>query len=205
MSDSLDLLTERRSIRRYQARRIPEELVRDVLTAAGWAPSAHNAQPWRFIVLVDSKIKRLLAEAMAKAWAADMAKDGTEIEHEEFNLRIERFAEAPALILACLSMEGMSKYSDAERQKVEHDLALASLAAAVENLLLAANSKSLGACWFCAPAFCKETVRQVLGIPADVEPQALIALGYPAEEPVAPLRKHIGDFCFRDGWGRSFG
>ena len=46
----------------------------EVLVAAGWAPSAHNAQPCRFIVLADQSVKRLLAKAMAKSWATDIAK-----------------------------------------------------------------------------------------------------------------------------------
>ncbi len=74
MSHLLDELRERRSVRKYQARPVPEELIREVLEAAGWAPSAHNAQPWRFIVLSDPQVKRRLAEAMAEAWAADMDK-----------------------------------------------------------------------------------------------------------------------------------
>ena len=205
MSHLLDELRERRSVRKYQARPVPEELIREVLEAAGWAPSAHNAQPWRFIVLADPQVKRRLAEAMAKAWAADMAKDGVSVEPETVKLRVERFADAPALVLACFCMEGMARLPDAERQGLERDLALQSLAAAMQNMLLAADSLGLGACWFCAPSFCKQTVRETLEIPSEVEPEALIALGYPAEEPPAPERKRVGDYCFKDRWGRSFG
>ena len=172
--------------------------------AAGWAPSAHNAQPWRFIVIADAQVKRELAGAMAKTWAADIAKESVSVEPEIFRLRMERFATAPALIMACLSMDSMAKFSDDEKQGCERDLAVQSVAAALENLLLAAHSMRLGACWFCAPAFCKGTVRQVLGIPAQVEPQALIALGYPAEEPPVPPRKHLSEYCFRDKWGEKF-
>ena len=43
-----------------------KSLIEEVLVAAGWAPSAHNAQPWRFIVLADASVKRELAEAMAE-------------------------------------------------------------------------------------------------------------------------------------------
>ena len=201
MSHLLDELRGRRSVRKYQARPVPQELIKEVLLAAGWAPSAHNAQPWRFIVLVDPRLKRRLAETMANAWAADMAKEGTTVEPDTFKLRVERFATTPTLMLACLSMEGMIKFPDVERQRCERDLAMQSLAAALQNLLLAAQSLGLGACWFCAPAFCKETVREVLEIPDEVEPEALIAIGYPAEEPSTPPRKQLGDYCFKDRWG----
>jgi len=130
-----------------------------------------------------------------------MTKDGVAVEPGQFRLRIERFAQAPALILVCMSMEGMVMQPDPQRREVERDLALQSLAAAVENLLLSIHSLGLGACWFCAPAFCKETVSEALKIPRDVEPEALIALGYPAEERVVPARKSLGEYCFLNQWG----
>jgi len=202
MSNLFDVIRERRSVRKYQARPVPQEVIEEALAAACWAPSAHNAQPWRFIVLADASVKRELAEAMAESWAADMAKDGKVIEPEKRKVRVERFATAPVLILACLTMDGMRKFPDERRQNSERDLAMQSLGAALQNLLLAAHAKGLGACWFCAPAFCKETVRKVLKIPEEVEPEALIAMGYPAEKPPVPPRKLLGDYCFKDKWGR---
>jgi F420 biosynthesis protein FbiB-like protein len=204
MSHASDAIKERRSVRKYLARPVPKEAIEEVLVAAGWAPSAHNAQPWRFIVLADQSVKRKLAEAMAESWAADIAKDGLNIEPEKFKFRVERFATAPVLILACLTMDGMDNFSDEKRQKCERDLAMQSLAAALQNMLLAAHAKGLGACWFCAPGFCKETVRKVLKIPDDVEPEALIAMGYPAKESPVPSKKPLGDYCFRDKWGVKF-
>jgi len=204
MSHVYDALRERRSVRKYQARPVPQEIIEEVLVAAGWAPSAHNAQPWRFIVLADPQVKRELAEAMAESWAADMAKDGLKIESDKRKTRIERFATAPVLILACLTMDGMMKFPDEKRQKSERDLAMQSLGAALQNMLLAAHAKGLGACWFCAPGFCKETVRRGLKIPDEVEPEAVIAIGYPAEKPPVPPKKLLGDYCFKDKWGGKF-
>jgi len=202
--DLFCIIRDRRSIRKYQNKPVPQELVEGVLSAAGWAPSAHNAQPWRFVVLADPQVKRRLAEAMAESWVADIAKDGLNIESEKFRFRVERFATAPVLILACLTMDGMDKFSDEKRQKCERDLAMQSLAAALQNMLLAAHAKGLGACWFCAPGFCKETVRNLLEIPGEVEPEALIALGYPDEQPPAQPRKALGDYTFKNKCGRKF-
>jgi len=82
-------------------------------------------------------------------------------------------------------------------------MATQSLAAAIQNILLAAHAKGLGACWFCAPLFCQETVRRVLGMPDEVEPQALIVIGYPAEQPEPPPRKSLKEIVFKDYWGVS--
>ena len=203
MQDIFSLIKDRRSIRKYQNKPVPQDLIEEVLVAAGWAPSAHNAQSWRFLVLTEESTKRELAETMAESWAADMSKDGVKIEEEVIKVRVQRFASAPVLILACSTMQGMNKQPDVERQSVERDLAMQSLGAAMQNLLLSVHAKGLGACWFCAPSFCKETVRRVLRIPAEVEPQALIAMGYPSEKPAIPARKVLTDYCFRDKWGQT--
>jgi coenzyme F420-0:L-glutamate ligase/coenzyme F420-1:gamma-L-glutamate ligase len=205
MSRVTDTIETRRSIRKYSSRRVPTEALSEILEAARWAPSAHNAQPWRFIVLIDDSLKRDLAEAMANAWMADMIRDGTpmEVRKKLRETSVERFARAPVLVVACLTMKDMIRYTDESRQKCEHDLAVQSLGAAIQNMLLAAHSKNLGACWFCAPIFCKDTVRKVLKIPEDVEPQALITIGYSAEKPSAPSRKPLQSYSYLDCWGKK--
>jgi coenzyme F420-0:L-glutamate ligase/coenzyme F420-1:gamma-L-glutamate ligase len=198
-----DAIKQRRSIRKYSPRPISPEILREILEAAGWAPSAHNAQPWRFIVLTEESAKQALAEAMADAWTADMAKDGVAVEAQKRKESIERFTHAPVLVLACLTMEDMKVYPDEKRQRSERDLAMQSLGAAIQNMLLTAHTEGLGACWFSAPSFCKETVRKALKIPEMVEPQALIALGYAAEKPQAPQRKPLENYAYRDSWGKT--
>ncbi len=204
MQDLFEAIKHRRSIRKYQNKPVPQSLIEKILVAASWAPSAHNAQPWRFIILTESESKQVVAEAMAESWAADMEKDNVKIDEKVYKVRIERFASAPVIILACATMEGMYMQPDPERQKVERDLAMQSLGAAMQNLLLMAHAKGLGACWFCAPSFCKATVREALKIPDEFEPQAIVAIGYPDEKPIAPNRKVFGEYCFKNIWGKVF-
>lgn len=199
-----EAIKQRRSIRKYKNKPVPENLVLEVLNAAGAAPSAHNTQPWRFIVVYDSGVKRGLSEAMAEAWAADAAIDGVPVEQEQLDFSIQRFCSAPVLIVACLTLEGMRRYPDVKRQVAERDLAVQSLGAALENMLLSACGNGLGACWFSAPAFCKEAVRRVLAVPEEVEPQAIVLMGYPDERPSAAKRKTATEFCFRNSWGIKF-
>jgi coenzyme F420-0:L-glutamate ligase/coenzyme F420-1:gamma-L-glutamate ligase len=203
MIDLFDVVKQRRSIRKYLPKPVQKEVILEVLMAAGCAPSAHNSQPWRFIILQDDPVKRKLAEAMAKAWEKDLQRDGLKVESDKRMERVERFATAPVLILACLTTVDLRKFPDFERQLCERDLAVQSFGAALQNLLLAAHAKGLGACWFCAPAFCKETVRTILKIPDSVEPQAFVAIGYPAEKPQVPIKKLLEGYCFVDMWGRQ--
>lgn len=197
-----EAVAQRRSIRKYASQKVPEALVLEALEAAGWAPSAHNAQPWRFIIVSDVAKKKRLAEAMADAWAKNASKDGIIVQQSQLDFSIQRFSSAPVLIVACLTMEGMRVFPDAERQQSERDLAVQSLGAAIQNLLLSAHVNGLGACWFCSPTFCKDTVRTVLGVSDLVEPQAIVLMGYPDEKPSAPNRKLLGEYCFVDAWGK---
>ena len=202
MSNVIENIKQRRSIRKYAPTQVPKEILHDVLEAAQWAPSAHNAQPCRFIILTQKNSKKNLAVAMAKARTEDLIRDNVPLELiQRINkASVERFTNAPVLVIACITMAEMMKYPDEQRQKNERDLAIQSLGAAMENMLLAAHSEGLGACWFCASIFCKDTVRRVLRIPEDVEPQALVAMGYPSEKPSVPLRKPFQDIFYYDSW-----
>ena len=202
----MNLIKMRRSIKTYLPNEVPKRTIYNILDAGRWAPSAHNAQPWRFIVVTDSSIRRKLAEAMASAWDEDMVMDGVppSIRRRVVEDSIERFAEAPVLIIASVTMEDMDKYPDERRQKTEHTMATQSLAAAVQNMLLAAHSVGLGSCWFCAPLFCQDVVRGVLKVPDNVEPQALVTLGYPSQKVDQPPRKPLGEVAFRNSWGEEF-
>ncbi|MEM2151767.1 MAG: nitroreductase family protein [Candidatus Bathyarchaeia archaeon] len=199
------IIVGRRSIRIYSPETIPEETILKVIEAVRWAPSAHNAQPWRFIIVTAPDVKKRLAEAMASDWMRDLEGNGVSKEEVErlTSESIKRFSEAPVLVVAALTMRDMHKYPDRRRQRLEHLMTAQSLAAAIQNILLAAHAEGLGACWFCAPLFCQETVRRVLGMPREVEPQALITIGYPAESPEPPPRKPLKEIAFKNYWGVS--
>ena len=102
----IDAIKTRRSGRAHSSRRVPLRGLRQVLEAAGWAPSAHNAQPWRFIVLTGEAKKQELAKAMANAWMADLAKQGVlpQVRENLCKMSGERFTRAPVLIIACVTM-----------------------------------------------------------------------------------------------------
>ena len=202
----LELIKTRRSVKTYLPKEIPEASILSVLEAARWAPSAHNAQPWRFIVITENDMKRRLAQAMADEWAEDLAGDGVSLNicKNLVGSSVERFTQAPVLIIASITMGEMDKYPDERRQELEHLMATQSLAVAIQNMLLAADSQGLGSCWFCAPLFCQDVARKVLGIPRDVEPQALITLGYPGERPDPPRRKPLEEVFFKNRWGEMF-
>ncbi len=173
----------RRSIRRYRPDPVPYELLERVLTAAIWAPSAHNRQPWRFVVVTSPERKQALAEAMAQRWRRDLGSEGWAEADIEARVRRshQRLTDPPALVVGCLTMQDMDDYPDERLQEAERTMAVQSVALALGNLMLAAHREGLGSCWMCAPLFAGDEVRTALDLPDDWEPQAIITLGYPAE------------------------
>ncbi len=178
------IMHSRRSIRRYEDRPVPGDVLHRLLDAARWAPSAHNRQPWRFAVVTDPVRRAALAAAMGERFRADLAGDGlpaAQIE-QQVARSYQRISRAPAVIVLCLSMVDMDHYADARRQELERVLAIQSVALGAQNLLLAAHAEGLGACWMCAPLFCPDVVRDALALPGDWDAQALVTVGYPAEQ-----------------------
>ena len=198
----LNVFRSRRSVKEYLPKEVSNEVIFRILEAGRWAPSAHNAQPWRFIVIQDSATKQKLAKAMASRWDKDLSKNGVPKEQRESLAKasVERFENAPIIIIVCLTMENMDEYPDDRRKKIEYVMAVQSVAAAIENMLLAAHGEGLGSCWFCAPLFCQDVVRKILKIPQHVDPQALITLGYPADRPNPPPRKTLEEIVHQNHW-----
>jgi nitroreductase len=90
-------------------------------------------------------------------------------------------------------MQEMDVYPDERRNACERQMAVQSTAMAAQNILLSAHAAKLGASTMCAPLFCPETVRAVLGLAPDWEPQMLITLGYPAGEPKPARRRSLSE------------
>ena len=190
------LIRGRRSVRRYRPDPIARALLEKLLTAAIWAPSAHNRQPWRFCVVTTDQTKQELSDRMGARWRTDLSADGVDAAIIERRVRIShvRITGAPVLVAVSLSLEGMDDYPDPRRQEAEWLMAVQSTALACQNLLLAAHQHGLAACWMCAPLFVPDLVRDVLDLPESWHPQALITLGYAAEEKQRerlPLAKRV--------------
>lgn len=174
----------RRSVRYYQEREVSRQLIEEVIEAARWAPSPHGRQPWRFVVLTRPDLKERLADAMGATWRANLAMDHEpeEIINNRLVASRHRLLHAPVLIIPCLYLQELDVYPDAQRQQAETIMAIQSLGAAVENLMLAAWSLGLDSGWMCAPLFCPEIVVQALDLDPALTPHALITLGYLGRE-----------------------
>ncbi|NOH02402.1 MAG: nitroreductase family protein [Chloroflexi bacterium] len=188
-----DFLRTRRSIRRFKPDPVPDSVIREILHTATFAPSAHNRQPWRFVMLTDPAAKKRLSDSMLEEFQRDLEKDNLPPEKiaKLVDRSRERLTGAPVVIVLCVDMTEMDAYPDTRRRKAEYIIATQSAANAGMQLLLAAHAERLGGVWVCSPMFAQETVQKTLNISKSWEPQAIFLLGYPDETPVARERKPL--------------
>jgi F420 biosynthesis protein FbiB-like protein len=188
-----ELAGARKSIRRLRPEPVPRDVIEQGLRLATLAPSPHNAQPWRFAVVLDLDRKQRLADAMLSQWYDDLRRDGLDEAtiRERTQRPYNRTVNAPAAILVSLVGEELDEYPDPLRQSAERAMAVQSVGAAIQNLLLGLAEQRVASSWICAPLFCGPTVRAALDLPEEWEPQALILCGYPAADPPPRPRKPL--------------
>ena len=191
--DLQSFLRSRRSVRRFKPYPVPDSMIRNILTTATYAPSAHNRQPWRFVVVTSQDVKSNMADAMAMDFRHDLEQDN--IPEEEILARLlksrSRIISSPVIVILCMDFSEMDDYPDSRRVEAEKIMAVQSTANAGLQLLLAAYAEGLGCVWTCAPLFTPSTVKTVFNLPPTWEPQAMFFIGYPAETPMLRERKSI--------------
>jgi F420 biosynthesis protein FbiB-like protein len=198
-ADLHTFLRTRRSIRRFKPDPVPDSVIQGLIATATFAPSAHNRQPWKFVVMTDLSIKSRLAEAMARDFERDLVRDGASVEkiQAQVTRSKERITAAPVAILLCLDLSEMDSYPDEKRRQAERTMAIQSVAAAGLQLLLAAHAERLGGVWICSPLFAGKTIRKTLSLPETWEPQAMFFVGYPHEHREAGERKSLDAVVIR--------
>jgi len=176
-----EFVEARRSIRAFTDEAVPRDVLDSVIEAACIAPAPHHSRPWRWVVVDTDDGKRALADGMGHRWRTDLAGDGVRAERidelvDASHRKIER---APAIVLGCLTWDGLDRYPDEARQRAEWGMALLSLGAAVENLMLATADGGFASCWVAAPIFCPDAARDALALPVDWLPHAMVLVGRP--------------------------
>lgn len=178
-----DAIRARRSIRGLVGPPLAPPEVEALVALALTAPAPHHTQPWRFAE-VSAQRREPLADAMGQAWRRDLEGDAVPAEQIERALERSRrrIVDAPTLLLGSLVAEGLNVYEDDRRARAEWGLAQHSFGAALQNILLAASERGLGAYWISAPLYAGDVVRAALELPNDWLPQAFVVLGRPAQD-----------------------
>lgn len=191
----MEAIRERRSIRRYQERPVPGEILEEILEAARLAPSASNLQTWKFKVVTEPQLRKALRKAafdqkfverapVVIVACADFSAFG---ERSKRTLELLRSgAVRPSLEMVLRSLRRERAVDIEERNLIS---ACINVSIAVQNMVLAATSLGLGTCW--VRAFVPERVAEILSLPPECPPLVLLTLGFPRESPEPRSRKSL--------------
>lgn len=195
----IDILKKRRSYKfEFSSKNVDKNIIMECIEIARWAPSAHNAQFWRYIILDKNNIRSDLINRMNEKLRVDLRNDNRKEAFIEKKIKKTRkqFLQAPYLILSCIDTIDLEEYSDKERIESEFLLGVQSVSSSLTYLLLALEFKGLASCWYCAPLFSKDIVKSTLNLPKKYVPMAFITVGYPLKEPKVPVRRKLSEIIF---------
>lgn len=180
MSEFMDVVKNRRSIRRYESREIPQNVLDELFEAVRWSPSWANFQCWEFVVVKDPDQK-------AKVQACVPG----------FNPANKAMGEAPVVVAVCGKLK-VSGFHEGNPTTKHGDWFMFDLGLACENLCLTAHSLGLGTVM--VGLFDQDKAKEILQVPGGYEVVVLIPLGYPAKQSSAPKRREIEAFTHYDSF-----
>ena len=175
-----ELLKKRRSVRRYQDRSVPIDVIKDLINKSTLAPNAGNEQPWKFIIVNNKEMLKRISDESKKNILTRITNNPNDyakkylkmLKNESFNV----FYNASSLVLVLGRSDLKNLYIDC------------SLAAGY--LMMAAASRGLGTCWVnLGTEIYDPELKELLGISENSTIVAPIILGYPAKIPTAPVRR----------------
>lgn len=187
----LQALRERRSMPQVESRVPPREVIERVIEAGTWAPNHHRTAPWHFVVLTGGA-REQLGTVMADRLRATLPDPESDQAQKALEKERAKPLRAPVVIaVAAIPTTGPKVI---EIEEVE------ATAAAVENMLLAAQALGLGAMWRTGPAAYAPEVKRFLGLPDDAHIVSFVYLGYPALPYVPRAHKDEPDHTSWLGW-----
>jgi nitroreductase len=180
-NDVLKTIYSRRSVRDYLPDDVPEDMIRELIRAGTYAPSAANKQPWRFVVIKDRELIKKLSGRAKELWM-EQAGNSSRPELKSLASMVSRpnfdiFFNAPLLIMI---------FSDSDAFSPQIDCALAG-----ENMMLAARSLGIGSCWIglAAPLGQDPAIMADLGATDRCKLEGSLIFGYPVKlDQKAPTR-----------------
>lgn len=207
LAELADLIKSRRSIRRWQDKEVPEELLWQAIELATWAPNGGNQQNWRFYIIVNrdtikaiGDVVQASADRMASWAEASQIGDAT----ARWRGGVSFFREAPAAIAVATSQyQSLADGILAAREKTDPqasqmrqwrnvaDTRIQSVASAITYLLLILHQMALGAVWMTGPMQAKGEIENILKVPPGMDIVAFIPVGYPAESPAPGERRPV--------------
>ncbi len=193
MCNIKELIKRRRSIRRYKKEVPSEELIKECLLCAIWAPSPLNVQPVRYIRIVSDDVRKKIWKSLVKG-KEDILEKTEERTKKWIKIYWERYCkfmfEAPVLFAVCVKKE---KKMLSERLLGHPDRSLdISVGLSLSNFILRAEELGLGTCILTAPFLFVKNIEDILGI-KDLSVRCFLTLGFPEQIPDPPERYPVSE------------
>lgn len=166
-----ECIESRRSVRKYQDKKIDRKILEQLVCHAAMAPSGSNNQIWEFVVVDDEEILDKMV-----AYSPGIVK------------------RPPCIIALCADMEKAEKKGG----RMGARLAGFDISMAAENLILSAVDQGIGSC--AIASFAPEIMQRILKLPENIEPKLLVTLGYPDGEPKCPPKRELADLLHFNTW-----
>ncbi|MBN1353647.1 MAG: nitroreductase family protein [Candidatus Omnitrophica bacterium] len=186
--DLLDLIKARRTIRKYTGKKVPQDIIEKIIDAGRWAPSAHNLQPWKFVIIENKDKIDKIADLLNKK--ADSLFSGFNIVMRDVAKNLKN----PGVLMAVYNNKTISKkfsrFGDIY-EEAANIYEIQSVSNAIENMLLYSHNLNLGMAWYGMALFCEIEISELLK--QDGKLLAILSLGYPDETPLAPRRKEVSE------------
>lgn len=196
MGDSFfEVVHRQRACRSFTERAVDDDIIAKLLTAATMAPSSENMQPWVFVVVRDQLRRQAIGDHMRRIWAAGGLERlkgrvpdalAADVDH---GLR-EGIAAAPVLIVVA-----------GDTRRVKETWLMSSIFPSVQNLLLAAGALGLGSALTTLATVDRGVLAELLELPAEVLPMAVVPIGYPPRPLGPPRRESFAEHAHRDSYG----
>ena len=208
-----DAMSTLRAVRRLRPDPIPEDVMERVLTAATWAPTGGNMQPWRIIAVTDADKKQALEDLYRPHWEGyipgyeakmqsmpEKARASSARALEAGTYLANHMHEAPLIAVFCFN-PGIMTITDLDQPRVSV-VGGGSVYPAVQNFLLACRNEGLGCVLTTLLCYNEPEVRELLDIPGDWYTSAFVPVGYPVLGGHGPIsRKPVGDMVSFNTFG----
>jgi nitroreductase len=195
----LDIIRHRRSARLYKAGKVSDRQLETILEAARWAPSGANTQPWEFIVTRDRKKMKRVREIYAKEWNDRKREDPAHYK----GIKKDYVGDVSVLVLACGDARPKRVYLTTRQPADREKLFQASVANAVEQMMLAAASMNLGTVWVSVREEVEPVLRELFQVPDELRLLWVIPIGHARSWPKAKRRRLIAAFTHYEVYDRN--
>ena len=186
----LNLIRTRRSVRVYKTGKVSERQLASILEAARWAPSGANTQPWEFVVTRDRKKMKRVREIYSNEWKQRKLEDPVHYK----GLKKDYVGDVSVLVLVCGDARTKQVYLTTRQAADREKLFQASIANAVQQMMLAAASMSLGTVWVSVREEVEPELREMFKVPPELRLLWVMPVGHARSWPKAKPRRSPAAF-----------